>query len=211
MCLPGKEGKDGMKEKQIITIRYEIGTPGLEVGEKLARHYGIPFYTNEVMADMLSDPAHEEYFRKSGTTEGVDKRYGGIYFFENVDGARYSSRNNIMFEEQSELTRELAQKGSAVFVSRCVDSVLADFDLISVFIGSEIEYRIRQIMIDENIDYKTARNMVREIDKGRKTYYHYFTDKTWGQREDYDLCIDPKKLTVDSIVEVIRAFADGCN
>ena len=199
-----------MKDNTIITIRREFGTDGHIVGQKLAELLGIPYYDNDIMADMMPSTENVDYFRNSGETEIPDKRYGGIYFFENVDGVRYSSRNTVMFEEQSALTRKLAEQGSAVFVSRCVDNVLADHEgLISVFIGAPFETRVRNIMKRENLDEKTARNMVKEIDKGRKTYYHYFTDKTWGEREDYDLCIDASKLDIDGMVAVIRAFADS--
>ena len=199
-----------MKENTIITIRYEIGTDGVAAAKKLAESYGIPYYDNEIMAEMMTQDANTDYFKNAGTTEKVDRTYGGINFFENVDGVRFKSRNNVMFEEQSKLTRKLAEQGSAVFVSRCADSVLEeDFDLVNVFIGADLENRVHYMMEHEKVDYKTAKGMVKEIERGRKTYYHYFVDKPWGLREDYDLCMDGGKLTADGMVEIIRAYIEN--
>ncbi|MBR2717645.1 MAG: cytidylate kinase-like family protein [Oscillospiraceae bacterium] len=199
-----------MKQDTIITIRREFGANGTLVAKKLAAELGIPFYDNDIMADMM--PSHEkaDYFKHSGETEAPDSSYGGILFFENVDGVRYRSRNSVMFEEQSALTRQLADQGPAVFTSRCADDVLADREgLVKVFIGASFDTRVHNIREREQIDEKAARSMVKDIDKGRKTYYHFFTDKTWGKREDYDLCIDASKLDIDGMVAVIRAFVES--
>lgn len=63
----------------------------------------------------------------------------------------------------------------------------------------------------QSTDEKSARSLVKEIDRGRKTYYQHYTFKTWGQREDYDLCLDAEKLDADGMVAVIRAFAENAH
>lgn len=112
-----------------------------------------------------------------------------------------------MFEEQSVLTRKLVAQGSAVFISRCVVHILKDHEgLISVCIGADLETRVMRMKEEQGTDGKSARSLVKEIDRGRKTYCQHYTFKTWGQREDYDLCLD-----ADSMVAVIRAFAENAH
>ena len=53
---------------------------------------------------------------------------------------------------QSDAIRKAAQKGSCVFVGRCADYVLRDFDnVVNVFITASMWYRVEQILAKQNV------------------------------------------------------------
>ena len=50
--------------------------------------------------------------------------------------------------------------------------------------------------------------MIERTDRGRSSYYNYFTGKTWGAAESYDLCINSSLLGIDETVRLISSVAE---
>ena len=59
------------------------------------------------------------------------------------------------------------------------------------------------------MDERRAREEIHKIDKSRSSYYAYYTEKKWGRRENYDLCIDIGKTSVPSVVAAVKCLVDG--
>ena len=49
-----------------------------------------------------------------------------------------------------------------------------------------------------------AEDMIRKADKQRATYYNYYATGTWGDANNYHLCLDTGVLGVNGAVELIR-------
>ena len=49
--------KGGLDMNKVITISRQYGSGGREVGQKLAEHYGIPFYDNELITRAAKEMA----------------------------------------------------------------------------------------------------------------------------------------------------------
>ena len=201
-----------MKENLTITISRAYGIPGRNIGKKLADDLGIAYYDNESMADMM--PQDEaEYYRTSGETTGADKRYASklfTQFYQEGGAVEVLSRNMQMFRIQSDLMLRLAEQGSAVFVGRCADKVLEGCpNLVKVFIGASKEWRIHHMAHEESHSAEYVKNKLEEVDKARDTYYRFFADRPWGDRENYDLCLNAEKQTEEGILATIKAYIEG--
>ncbi len=197
-----------MNDHLIITISREHGTGGREIGKQLAQALGIPFYDNYTMAEMFAENTEsgKHYFRNSGETEASEKQYGRV----NTRYLQYNSLNEEMFREQTEIMKKLAEQGPGVFVGRCADVVLDECGrLFRIFIGSDLETRTRTLMARSEMDERRAREEIHKIDKSRSSYYAYYTEKKWGRRENYDLCIDIGKTSVPSVVAAVKCLVDG--
>ena len=48
---------------------------------------------------------------------------------------------------------------------------------------------------------------MKRVDKERRAYYEFFTDKKWADLSQYDLCIDSSKFTDDQILEILAEAA----
>ena len=54
---------------------------------------------------------------------------------------------------------------------------------------------------------KSARKLVKRMDKERRAYYEFFTDQKWMDMGQYDLCIDSIKFSQDAIIQIIKEAA----
>ena len=70
-----------------------------------------------------------------------------------------------------------------------------------------IETRVKTIMERLDREEKSARKLVKRMDKERRAYYEFFTDQKWMDMGQYDLCIDSSKFSQDAIIQIIKEAA----
>ena len=111
-----------------------------------------------------------------------------------------------LFKFQSDAIRKAAQEGSCVFLGRCADYVLRDFnDVVNVFITASLDFRIENVAKKQGIGREEAMKLIENGERERANYYNYFTGKQWGHATSYDLCIDSSAI---GIVETVRIISD---
>ena len=110
-----------------------------------------------------------------------------------------------LYRAQSDVIRELAEKESFVIVGRCSTSVLEDKDnVLNVFVYAPLSNRIKRVMDRHLIDSQDkAKKEILRTDKIRRTYYQYYSEYRWGERESYDLMVDSSVFGIDDTVDVI--------
>ena len=54
-----------------------------------------------------------------------------------------------------------------------------------------------------------AKRHIAKIEKERKEYYKYYTDCVWGDKADYDICIDSSKFTKEEIVDYLAQIVSN--
>ena len=96
----------------------------------------------------------------------------------------------------------LSDKEDCVIVGRCANHIL--LDRTSVFIYAPFETRVKTIMERLDREEKSARKLVKRMDKERKAYYEFFTDENWLDMGQYDLCIDSSRFTTEEIVKILK-------
>lgn len=184
-------------KKIIINIGRQFGSGGKATAEEIGRILGIPVYD----AELLSEAA-----KKSGIREEIfsssDERNRFWAFGTGIG-------NNEIFKIQSETIREIAQKGSAVFVGRASDYVLRDLDCcLDVFISAPFEKRLEKTLAENTkMSRREAEFFIQKKDKERADYYNFFTFTDWGAASNYDLCIDSAILGYTGTAEFIIEFA----
>ena len=108
---------------------------------------------------------------------------------------------------QFDAIREIASKEDCIFVGRCADYVLNDRDdVVSVFILGDTDARIKCLEERQGLDEAQARKKIKEVDKDRSSFYKYYSDQTWGDAQNYDLCINSSKLGVEGTVQTILSY-----
>ncbi|MBR4576342.1 MAG: cytidylate kinase-like family protein [Clostridia bacterium] len=200
-----------MKFNPIITVGRQYGSGGREVAKKLAEVMNLSFYDKELLA---------EASRESGicqeVIENYDEKQEKRSFFSML-GTGFQGRtdslgmylemplNHRIFLAQFDAIRKIADKGSCVIVGRCADYVLRDHpNVLNVFIKASLEERIKRIERLYDPDPMKAEDMIRKADKQRATYYNYYATGTWGDANNYHLCLDTGVLGVNGAVELIR-------
>lgn len=201
-------------DKVIITIARQYGSGGKTIGQMLAEDLGIPCYGREILRIASDDSGiSEELFNKAderlrnnplfGSSKNVYK--GGLIPPQSGD---FVSDENL-FNYQAKVIKELAEKGSCVFVGRCADFVLKERDdVVSVFVHAPMDYCVARAMERNSMDEKEMEKYILRKDKYRRNFYHYYTGNVWNDARNYDLCLNSGKLGFEKCVEAIKAYID---
>jgi len=201
---------------KIITISRQYASGGREVGEKLAKALGIPFYDNELITRAAKESGFaEEAFLAAETKASNSFLYSiamGMSSYGNHEFGQTSlSLDDRIYIAQAGIIRKVAEEGPCVIVGRCADYVLREFDdVIHIFICADMDFRVnRAINIDKMSPEKIEDN-IRKIDKRRANYYNYHSCETWGKAQNYHLTINTSACGIDNAVNIIKNFVENC-
>ncbi len=189
--------------KRVITINRMLGSNGRLIGRALADELGFAFYDRE-----LIDIAAKKENIPHDLLEKVDEKRGSQWRFPIDHELQLDSEfhfvpmNDVLFDLQRKIILEAAQKEDCVIVGRCANHIL--LDRTSVFIYAPFETRVKTIMERLDREEKSARKLVKRMDKERKAYYEFFTDENWLDMGQYDLCIDSSRFTTEEIVKILK-------
>ena len=195
--------------KTIITIGREFGSGGRELGRRLAEELGIEYYDKEIITAIAEKTSlSQEYVQE--VLEGKPHTLYPITIGQSMFVADmfYVQQEQSIYLAQSEIIRELSQKSSCVIVGRCADFILRDLKPFRIFVHANIDSRIRRC-ISRNTDSqnhlteKEMKKQIIKIDKDRAKYYNYYTGNDWGDKNNYDLCINTTDVVIKDIVPVI--------
>lgn len=110
--------------------------------------------------------------------------------------------------KQAEVIKKIAQKESSVIVGRSADYILQNFsNLINIYIYAPLEYRVSKVQEMYKDTVNEARKHINKSDKSRAAYYEIITNNKWGDKENYDLCINSSignEKTADIICEYVK-------
>ena len=196
-----------LMSKRIITINRMYGSGGRVIGKALAEKLGYDFYDKE-----LIEMAGREKQIPVDQLARVDEKKPSQWRFSvdheiQVTPEYYAiPMNDVLYELQRNIILSLGDKGNCVIVGRCANHILKDRTL-SVFIHAPFDIRVRNVQARTGREEKSARKTVKRVDKERRAYYEFFTDKKWADLSQYDLCIDSSKFTDDQILEILAEAA----
>ena len=193
-----------MEKHIIITVGRQFGSGGKPVGDALSEKLGIPVYDNELITEAARQSGYSpEFFIRSD-----EKKHS--FFLANLFGGNNYSRNMIgdaeLFRIQSETIRDIAARGSAIFVGRASDYVLRDMKPLSVFISATMESRIKFVCERDGVTPDEAVSIIDRRDRDRAKYYDFFTQRNWGVASNYDLCLNRSALGTQKTADLIIEF-----
>lgn len=187
-----------MDKHIIINIGRQFGSGGKSVASSLGEKLGIQVYDNELIIKAAAESGFSpDLFRRSDEK----KRIVELGF----QTAGLNDRE--IFKIQSKVIRDIAQSASAIFVGRASDYVLRDMNCLDVFITAPDGNRIARIRERAGVSGEEAARLMTKMDKGRESYYNFFTFSHWGVASNYDLCVDSSILGIDGTADFIIDFA----
>ena len=156
----------------------------------------------------MDEAANHSDFSRDLIEAFDEKRLSAFILHAGGYGLNENFRLNMqVVSAQFETMRNIAEKGDCIFVGRCADYILRDFkDLVSVFILGDMDERLKCLERRQGLDIVEARKKIKEVDKDRSSFYRYYSDQTWGDAQNYDLCINSSKLGVEGTVQVILDY-----
>lgn len=191
--------------KSIICIGREFGSGGHEIGLKLAEALGIPFY-DKLLVSMVAEEGEFAQKYLEEMDEKVNVHIAPFLATRSTYSLYSQPVSDKIFFRQAEIIRSLADQGACVFVGRCADYILENHpDILKVFLFAKLEDRVarKQAM---NIEFSEA-DMARHVqatDRKRARYYRHYTGKLWGERKNYDICLNTSLTGIDGAVALLK-------
>ena len=177
-----------IKNNLIISISREHGTNGKEIGKIVAQKLNIPFYDKEeikefaIKNNLINDNCSDE------------KIYDN---FLSLDVSKEAIIN------QTKVIKKIANISNAVIIGRSADYILRENkNLIKIFIYASMDYKIENVMKNYGDNEKQAKNHILDSDKSRSNYYSAIANRNWGDKNNYDLCIDAR-IGNENVVKII--------
>ncbi len=186
----------------IITIARQHGSAGKEIGRLVAKNLGIPYYYKEMLAVAAKESGLSEKYLNEINRRDEDGAMRELYLG--------STPAEYAIKAQRQAIEEIAKHGSCVIVGRAADFVLRNNpNVFKVFISAPKNYRIKKIEEMYGDTPKEAEKSLRKSDHNRASYYNTISGLKWGDRENYDLCIDSSignHATASIITEYAKNF-----
>ena len=161
---------------RIITIEREYASGGREIGEMIAERLGIPCYNREIL-----QMASMDYLETA--EEAAPKSF--LYTLMLTSSPTRTIEENLPLSDkvyiiETNIIRELAEKGDCVIVGRCASYILRDLEnLFNVFIYADTKSRSERAVQEYHVDERRVEAMLRKIDKRRETFYSINTGGNW--------------------------------
>lgn len=189
-------------EKIIITIGRQFGAGGRELGKRLAEQLDIPYYDKEIIDSTAAiSGLSKEYVSKN------DEKATNSFLYSLVMGTRtltgQKTIEEIKIDAQREAVKRIAEQGSCVIIGRLADYILKQENPFRVFVSADENTRVMRVSKREGLSEQEARKKIQKMDRIRSAYYNEYADAAWGRADNYDLCINRSKISVERAVDMI--------
>lgn len=201
---------------KIITISREFGSGGREVGKRLAEVLGYDYYDREIISSLARETAFEENF--------IEKTLDNVVFptFSLTFGRTFSTIGNTtvrgttatnLLVKETKIIKKIAEKGKDfIIVGRNSDLLLKKYRPLNLFIYADMEYKVNRCLLHEKEDKKLSRKAmerkIKKVDDIRSKYRELLSDKAWGDKHNYHLCINTSNLAVKDLAFIIGEYSN---
>ena len=193
---------------KIITVGREFGSGGREFGYRLAETLGYAYCDQEIVSEIVNRTAFSERY-----IQQILERKPTISFPIHIGRTLHTvpspmlEQSTLLYHKQCEVIREMAEKSNCVIVGRCADHILRERHPFRFFVYADIESRIKRCREKEpeheNLTDRELRKRILDVDRQRSRYYGFYTDHTWGDRINYDLCINTTNTSIREIATAL--------
>lgn len=201
-------------ENFVVTFARGFGSGGKEIASHLAKDLGIHCYENRILtlASQLSG-LDETIFNE--VNEKIRDKDGFSSFLRGLPKSKsYIARNekfvsdDRLFEYQSQIIKDLAEKESCVIVGKCADYVLRDkTNVVSVYIEAPRAFCVQRTMENMGVTEAVAHATIERTDKFRADYYKYYTHGNyWTNPVNYDLTLNSERVGIDNCVKTLEQY-----
>lgn len=199
----------------IITISREFGSGGRELGKRIADILGYAYYDREIISAIAQQHDFDEHYvenvLESGFPISIPISYGKT-FSCHTDATGQQALQ--LLTTQCRLLKEFAKKENCVIVGRSANIILEEFDPLNIFVYADTESKIKRCRSraaeGEKLTDNEMKRRIRQIDAGRARHQRFLSDKKWGDKAGYHLCVNTSGLEIKTIAPVVADFAKSC-
>ena len=199
-------------EKKIITISREFGSGGRTVGRRIAEELGIPFYDKELVDQVAMESGFAPKFvEENGEHSPSTSILSYAFAPQGIPGIMNGlSTADFLWNIQCSVILQLADQGPCVIVGRNADYILKDRDdVLHTYIHADKAFRADRIVRLYGESEKSPVARLQEKDKRRRVNYQHYTGRSWGQAQNYDICLDSGRLGVEQCADIIIGMVEN--
>ena len=194
---------------RIITVSREFGSGGRELGKRLAELLNIAYYDKEVISAISEKSSLAESYVEQIVEHHIVNYYP-ITIATSFAAMPYDAMSHInrsIYTAQAEVLKEMAEQGDCVIVGRCADHILREHQPLNLFVYADMPNKIARCRekggeIAELSDKDLARRIT-AVDKSRAKYYSSYTGRIWGDKLNYDVCVNTSKRSIKDLAASI--------
>lgn len=195
---------------KIITVSREFGSGGREIGKRLADELGFAYYDTEIITEIAKKTNLDENYVSTISEKGIP---GFNFHFGNTFGATINRTAMDVIIMQHKVIKELAAKGNCVIVGRSADKILEAQDPFKIFVYADMKWKIKRCREKnyENADCdddKLAKN-IKAVDNGRRRMNDFVGGGEWGNKTQYNLCINTSGIEIKSIIKSLAEYINN--
>ena len=198
---------------KIITIGREFGSGGRELGKRLAENLGFAYYDREIVKAIAARSELAESYVEQVLENGVGTYYP-ITVANTISvpiNGPIPIINSSIYAAQTDILKEMAAKSDCVIVGRCADHILEEYRPLRIFVYASLESRMARCRAKESgneaLSDRELEKRIRAIDKARGKYYRFYTGNAWGDKQNYDLCINTTGMEIKRVAEALAMLA----
>lgn len=197
-------------EPYYVNISRQFGSLGRPIAQELAKMLGVEYYDRDIVeaaSEQMNIPLSEGSSRDEVVLSPFSRMAVPL-------GGGSGPSQDRMYQVQSQVIVDFAQKGSAVFVGRCADYILRERRCLNVFIYAPKERRYQNCVNSLGMAPTEARKMIEKVDKARDRYWLRYAKHLPSDPEFCHLMVDSSLFgvtgTAQLLATVVRAnFLDG--
>lgn len=201
---------------KIITISREFGSGGKEIGKRLAEKLGYAYYDSEIIDLLVKETGMSEEYITNISEKGI---YPMPFQFGKTFTTNLSIQKNQtdILIKQNKVIKSIAEKGNAVIVGRGANVILKEYNPFNIFVYANMESKINRCKEKsnekENLSDKELLVKIKSVDKNRRAFMGLISNSEWGNKENYDLCINTSNIKIKNIIvplsEYIKTYMGG--
>ncbi|MCI7639667.1 MAG: cytidylate kinase-like family protein [Clostridiales bacterium] len=190
-------------KQYVVTISRQFGSMGRMIAQQLSRELGVNFYDRDIVEETASRMG-----LPVSVISNTEENSKSIYFKQQYPlGMGIASMRDEIFLIQKNIIRDLAQKESCIIVGRCADSILMDMENhLNVYIYAPMDARLRNAVELAKLDEKTAKKMIREIDRSRELYHRRYCPEYVDPSTNKDIMIDSSRFGSEGTVKILAGL-----
>ncbi len=194
-----------MDKHFIVTFSRQFGSMGRPIAKELAQRLQIKFYDR----DIVEQTAKNLGLPVSAIEKSEESARTNFFNMSYPLGIGTSEEQDNIFNEQTKIIRELADKESCIIVGRCSDYILGnEKNCIRIYVYAPYHERLRNCVDMLHMDQESAKKMISKVDKARKAYHIHYAGYVPNDQEHQDVLINSSVLgiygTARCLEEIIK-------
>ncbi|MGC8502798.1 AAA family ATPase [Desulfurella sp.] len=191
-------------ENIVITITRQIGSGGYDLAKAISEEFGFKLIDRELVVHaakiLKTDVAYLD--KKEEKTSSLLEKILSVFSIGTPEigslaGSFYPTDAEI-FEVQKTVLESFAQNHDIVALGRASFFVFKDHPKhLSVFLKADLDYRVKNVAKEFNMDEKEALELVNKTDKNRNEYIKKMTDINRFDLRNYSIVIDMSYVNFD--------------